>query len=960
MLKQPFRLVLLGMVAALLASALSWFWRPERSLAVGEMRSDALLPTDPVMRGPFRGPQRVWTLGGRAGEHIVVAVESFELDSFLILMDPAGRLVGKSDDGGGFMNAKVAVTLPRTGRYTLTVGGTDPEQYGAYRVVALRTDDSAGPDPQSYLDRGLRWASRRRSRRAECLVNVAAGRRFREMGNWRQASDCLEKARATADRSGFEHGRWLAALESGTLAARTMDFGQAMTHLRLALALARRLRVSPAAEARVLAEIGDVFLYLDKGIQAEACFRRALRAAEESGNPSALARVSLSLVESYARDDAKAIEFAQKAHDLREWLDPARQVDVDAGLAKSLWISGKPEAALATMPRTLSEAHALGYRDAEASLLCIKSMIEFQIGRLDAVARSSAEAAAIADPDDPDPMLVRKALQLQADAAMAAGDNVRALELCAMALPPMEAAWARQPVAEVRMRLLSGIKAVCSQIIANLTALNARQPSDSYALDAFDYAERSRARDLLLDLGKSPSQLPPDGDRSQLARESAVGRRILFFREGGAPDPAEAERIEAERTDVIAGRISAEENERRNPSGIGAPVPVTAEQVRQGFLRSHPNAAVLSYQLRPRDGVLIVLTAETARLFVLPGWKTIGDAVTGWTARASTGASVTDYARASRLLYDMLVAPCASIVRGKDLIIVPDYTLNNLAFEGLVASAPENPSSFGQLRYLIDEHPMTYAPSVSALVSLETRARIRGEWKRNEVLLVGDPISGMEITDASSGMASLVALRAGSFSRLAGASAEVSEIAREAGQLDWKPDVRLGIEASKSAFTVDGALMPYRIIHIATHALADQAEGGLSGVVLSAGTGSSRNDVFLTAEEVLRLKLGADLVVLSGCSTGRGQVTNAEGVIGLGQAFLVAGARRVCTTLWNVADDAPGQVMPAFYRRLLARDSEPAEALQAAKRALIRVGVPPSVWAPVVLIGAPDEPPRRQ
>ncbi|MBI2838035.1 MAG: CHAT domain-containing protein [Acidobacteria bacterium] len=954
MLKHPLQLPFIGLLAIFIALSLGWRRQPQMSLTAGEMHSDVLLPSDPVKRGPFRGPQREWGFEGRAGEHLVLTVESFELDSFLILADPSGRIIGQSDDSGGFMNAMVEVTLPQTGRYAITVGGTDPEQYGAYRLAAFHKNP-VDRDVQRYLARGRRYTSRRGSQRAECLVNVAAAKRFREMGDWRQASDCLQTAAAAADRSGFVYGKWAAALESGTLAARTMDFGRAMTDLRHALDVARRLPAGTAAEAWTLAEIGDIFLYLDKAVQAHACFRRALDAAEASGNPSALARLSSSLVQSSLRAGPNADALARKAHDLREALDPALRVDLGAAFAVSLSAAGDLPAALAVVGQTIPEARALGYRDAVAALLCSKSMIEFRLGRSAAMARSAAEAVEAAIPDDPDPMRVGKALQIEADAAMVAGDNARALELCAKALQPMEVAWARESVSEVRVRLLSGIKAVCSQIIATLSALNARQPSERYALEAFDYAERGRARNLLLDLGETASQTPVGADRSQLARESAIGRRILFFREGGEPTPAEAERIEAERTDVIAERIRTQEKESRWLSGICVPAPVTAELVRRELLRSHPRAAVLSYQLRPRDGVLIVITPEAARLFVLPGWKTIGDAVAAWTAQTAPGASVRDYSRVSRHLYDMLVAPCASMIRGKDLIIIPDYTLNSLPFEGLVVSAPENPASFRELRYLVDEHPVTYAPSVSVLELLESRSRLRSMSNPNEVLLVGDPVSRIRPTNASSAATLSPAARGWTFSRLSGAGAEVTEIAQAAAQFRWKPDVRVGIDASKRSMTEDGALLPYRIVHIATHALADQVEGGLSGVVLSAEQGDTGGDVFLTAEEISHLKLAADLVVLSGCSTGRGQVTNAEGVIGLGQAFLVAGARRVCTTLWNVADDAPRQLMPEFYRRYLARDSEPAEALRGAKLALIRAGAPPSVWAPMVLVGAPDE-----
>ena len=74
-----------------------------------------------------------------------------------------------------------------------------------------------------------------------------------------------------------------------------------------------------------------------------------------------------------------------------------------------------------------------------------------------------------------------------------------------------------------------------------------------------------------------------------------------------------------------------------------------------------------------------------------------------------------------------------------------------------------------------------------------------------------------------------------------------------------------------------------------------------------------RDDGFLTALEVFRMKIPADLVVLSACETGTGRIYKAEGILGLTRAFMFAGAPRVVCSLWKVDDEATRALMVKFY-----------------------------------------------
>jgi CHAT domain-containing protein/tetratricopeptide (TPR) repeat protein len=175
-----------------------------------------------------------------------------------------------------------------------------------------------------------------------------------------------------------------------------------------------------------------------------------------------------------------------------------------------------------------------------------------------------------------------------------------------------------------------------------------------------------------------------------------------------------------------------------------------------------------------------------------------------------------------------------------------------------------------------------------------------------------------------------------------------------------------------------------RVVHLATHGFfesparitafraAVRREGGLahplpagkagedeltfalmpllrSGVVLAGGgrdpgtapsdpaaDGPEREDGILTAEEVQALDLrGCELVVLSACETGLGELEYGQGVLGLQRAFQAAGARAVVASLWRVNDAATGALMEQFYTNLWTKKLPKLEALRQAQLAVL-------------------------
>jgi CHAT domain-containing protein len=185
------------------------------------------------------------------------------------------------------------------------------------------------------------------------------------------------------------------------------------------------------------------------------------------------------------------------------------------------------------------------------------------------------------------------------------------------------------------------------------------------------------------------------------------------------------------------------------------------------------------------------------------------------------------------------------------------------------------------------------------------------------------------------------------FDRLPGTAVEAHAIA---GLLKGST-VLTGDAATETA--IKSVAAP-RVLHIATHGffLADQdlsaaTTGRVAGledpmlrsglVFAGANVGrSGTDDGVLTAFEAAGLILsGTQLVVLSACETGVGEVMNGEGVFGLRRAFMVAGTETLVMSLWQVEDTATQQLMTEFYRRL-SNGQGRAEALRQASLILMR------------------------
>jgi len=180
------------------------------------------------------------------------------------------------------------------------------------------------------------------------------------------------------------------------------------------------------------------------------------------------------------------------------------------------------------------------------------------------------------------------------------------------------------------------------------------------------------------------------------------------------------------------------------------------------------------------------------------------------------------------------------------------------------------------------------------------------------------------------------------FPPLSATGSEVEDIAKLYEELtNQAAIVYTGLDASE--YRLKHLLAPPRVLHLATHGFfwekeTEQTEAHrerpmtLSGLALAGANlgmkgkaDSDGEDGILYALEAQNLNLeGTELVVLSACNTGRGEVDVSEGVYGLTRALRTAGARNILMTLWPLHDELAAEFMVDFYRNWLSdHDSRP-------------------------------------
>jgi len=249
-------------------------------------------------------------------------------------------------------------------------------------------------------------------------------------------------------------------------------------------------------------------------------------------------------------------------------------------------------------------------------------------------------------------------------------------------------------------------------------------------------------------------------------------------------------------------------------------------------------------------------------------------------------------------LHKTLVEPLLAEISTPHIIIVPHGSLHHLPFHAFYDGSC----------YLSDRFEITYAPSASVL---------RYCMEKPEVADAPPVIVGVADTNAPMVDFEVSAMR---------------KIFPEA-------TVLAGEQADRERFS--RAAQCASFVHVATHAIYRRDNPMFSSFKLADG--------YVTALDLFSMNCQANLVALSGCQSGLGQVAESDDLLGLTRGFLYAGARSLLMSLWTVSDESTVTLMNEFYKEWRAGATR-ARALQTAMRTVHLTYPNPFYWAPFVLV----------
>ena len=278
---------------------------------------------------------------------------------------------------------------------------------------------------------------------------------------------------------------------------------------------------------------------------------------------------------------------------------------------------------------------------------------------------------------------------------------------------------------------------------------------------------------------------------------------------------------------------------------------------------------------------------------------------------------------AARQLYEGLIRPIKHFLSER-LVIIPDGPIGYLSFAALLEKDISDLRRIKDYPFLIHQYAIDYSVSIA----LYDEMRKRDHTTKKDLLTIAPYFDGNQ--------------------------KELPQLPyneKEANDIHeiFNGEILLGNTATMDAFIE--RCPNFRMIHLATHGRANDQLGQRSFLVFAPDSSVA---IRLYAGDVYNLNLQADLVGLSACETGIGELSRSEGMISLARAFSFAGAKSVLSSLWTVNDKSTSQVMQDFYRNL--KSGAPKDrALQSASKAYLQTvneaQAHPFYWSAFILIG---------
>jgi tetratricopeptide (TPR) repeat protein len=514
------------------------------------------------------------------------------------------------------------------------------------------------------------------------------------------------------------------------------------------------------------------------------------------------------------------------------------------------------------------------------------------------------------------PFLSCQAYALRGEVEAAAGHDVKSYQSYQQARAYLDKLRNRLHGEELKIPFMKDRVTIYESLVALCMK---RAQNEEGAAEIFEYVEQAKSRTLFESLSSSgsPAGLAPQGQKQHAEKIRELREDLNWFfhkaemaqlRQTSRREltglRTELRRRERELLKLVRENVPA--NDQANDSGL-APT-FTVHQVREVL---SADTTILEYfQVQ---GHMIVLLLSHSRFQIVPLGEisrisTLMDLMQLQLAKLRLDPNyVTRFAAVLlaaiqthlQEMNKLLIEPIRGLLSVGHLVIAPHGILHNLPFHAL----------FDGLQYLIDEFTVSYAPSASVYALCETRSVP----SNGGSLVLGIPDPAVPFVQE-----------------------EVEAVAA------YLPNAELLLEKNATVQRLRQRGPCSRFIHIATHGYFRRDNPMFSGIRLA--------DSYLTLYDLYQLNLSAELVALSGCSTGLNVVAAGDELLGLARGLIHAGAETCLLTLWDIQDQSSARLMKLFYS-YLASGCTKAVALQQTMRQVKSEQSHPYYWAPFILVG---------
>jgi CHAT domain-containing protein/tetratricopeptide (TPR) repeat protein len=718
------------------------------------------------------------------------------------------------------------------------------------------------------------------------------------------------------------------------------DLAGAEDHFRRALAIREKLQPGSSELATVLNNLGAVAEARGDLEVAEDLYRRGMvihEARIPRGLSVAISLLNLGNISARRGDLAAAEAHHLEALAIKEALAP-RSVSLAATLNSLAYVArkrGRPEAARAHARRALDLFEELApVSTGTADSWELLGDLAFDAGETGPAEAHFTRALEIRRQIAPGSAVVAETLGRLAGVHRRQGRPADALPFSLQALDALDS----------QRRIFGGTDEARSGFTARYAAsyrealellLELGRPRE-----AFDVLERYRARGLLAMLAERDlvfsADVPEELDRERRRLNAAHDQAFARLGEG------KRDELEKGREAVAAiRRQQAALQERIRAASprlaeLQYPHPLDLAGVRGSL---DPGTVLLSYSIGEGGSHLFAVGPgpdDFRAVTLKTTLSALREEVNGLRAllQAPRALGAAPLRAATRRLGTTLLGPVAEeIGRAERVLVLPDGPLHLIPFGALA-----DPT--GRFRYLVQAKPVHVA--ASATVFAEVRKGRRPE-RTASLIAFGDP-------DYSAAPGAPPAPVRGLDLRPLPATRREIDALRSLYPRESRTYLGAAATEERAKATSDASL-----VHFACHGFADEASPLESSLALSvpADWRPGRENGLLQAWEIFeRVRIDADLVTLSACSTALGKEMSGEGVLGLTRAFQYAGARSVLASLWEVGDDSTADLMRRFYGHLKAGRSKD-EALRAAQVEMIArpATAHPHRWAAFQLSG---------